>query len=1147
MYHMFGYSPFTTKVAELGSTSPADAILSYLEKTPNVFASIDRCDEAVEAGLTDDHTYAVYGVDELGGKKVIHLRNPHGKSEWQGDFSPDSPCWEIGYKKKVGFKEGGHLWINEYDFSAFFSSISASVPLQKGWTMQTAELDVEKGSIDDGRTPFGNGPFVGNLKQWIVKFQKPCVVNLLFEEISGSNHSHIAFMQQNESMKISQAVGEDYLALKTSNETISSEWEIKDASKPYTLVISRERFTENSDAHYYLRMECAESFVVSDMPEPDYENMCKAKINGVLKSGQEDDRYPGRGKTVGSVRQWNLKLTTPGKVFFRVTKEKTDVKNTLFLGHPMKDGKLSRKLKDFFALTKKIHQNSRLEEWYWKVTDLRRPIVFGMCRDKSSSPNNFTIEIYSKTMFEVEPIKEPEDLEEPRTAEIQGTLVSGWKDDRSPYGSIEGLTPLQQYRVDVKEEGRIYLIFTHSGSTKHMIAVQKTHRHIDHFGIGDDDYFETSQNYEKFYWDVTPGEWALCVHREKAKETSEYKVQFVSTIDFSVSEIPLPNYSSMNSYKIDVSLGPGRAIGNADGISPFRADMTPLRQWRIANPAPQYIYGIVKRVGPDVPLYVYMQKANGFKSKCSYLDVPDHFYKMKCNSRSECFAFDVGQIEGPWSLVVTRTKKHHSHSKVQLELFSELPLRITEINADNEYDEESKREDNEFMAENSRDLDVAQLQEQYEERKRMYDRWAEEDEIWQKNHDMKVKAASKQVDFSVKGEGVITKSGIIESTQYVFFDYVTGPINVEVTKDAGADISVFLAKTNGIERADSFLEGGKIDIKPKETKGTLTYEVTDNTMPYILGFMRNSGAEDVNFSYTITAPNKVDLFDAEEFESIPSESIEGELTEKANNRSPYGTGASLSELKQWQLTVISPGKMFFALEHEGWIHRLALQKVDGKISKFVGQIPDVLFKAEGERGVFSWDALPGKWAVCVYRDSQKSDTKWKLTVSSHNEFDLEEIPEPDPSNSKEDGFKTCVKANIPIFKDDLRCIMQWNVAIPGDQNIAVKIKREGGLKADVVFFMQNRNGKKIKASLKGVKEEIHVLTKNADEESFILRVDEPEVWTCVLTRLNTKELKGTNVNVSFLSQYGVLISEFDDEKYTDEMKERDQEFINREH
>ena len=1144
MYHMFGYTGYTKKVAELGAKMPADVILEYLEKTPFVFASIDRCDEAVEAGLTDDHTYAVYGVDVLGGKKIIHLRNPHGKSDWQGDFSPDSPCWEIGYKKQVGFKEGGHLWINESDFGAFFSSISASIPLQRGWTMQTVEIDVEKGSVNDGRTPFGNGPFVGNLKQWLVNFQKPCVVKLLFEEIAGSNHAHIAFMQQNESMKVSQAVGESYFALKTSDETINSDWEIKDVSKPYTLVVSREHYTEKNDAHYYLRMESSESFTVCDLPEPDFEHMYSEKIEGTLKSGQEDDRYPGRGKTVGSVRQWNLKLKTPGKVFFRVTKDKSETKNTLFLGHAMKDGKLSRKLKDFFALTKKIHQNSRLEEWYWKVTDIRRPIVFGMCRDKATKSNDFTIEVYSKTEFEVTPITEPEDLEEPKTAKIKGSLVPGWTDDRSPYGSIEGLSPLQQFRVDVKEPGRIYLIFTHTGTARHMIAVQKTHRIIDHFGIGDDDYFETSQNYEKFYWDATPGEWALCVHREKSKEASDYEVEFVSEVDFSVSEIPLPNYSSLNKYEIEVTLGPGKAIGNADGISPFRADMTPLHQWRIANPVPQFIYGIVERRGPDIPLYIYMQKCNGLKSKCSYLDVPDHFYKMKCNSRSEAFKFDVGQIEGPWSLVITRTKKHHSHTRVRLKLFSEHPLRITEI--DEGYEEEEKKQDDDFMQDNAIDVDVPALQAEYEQRKRMYDKWAEEDEIWQKDHDMKVKAASKPIDYSVKGEGVITKSGIIEGAQYVFYDYVTGPVNVEVTNDSGSDISVFLAQTSGIERADSFIENAKIDINPKETKGQLKYEVTDNTMPYVLGFMRNSGKDDAKFTYTITAPNKIDLCDAEEFESIPSKEIEGELDEKSNDRSPYGSGSSLSALKQWQLTIKEPGKVYFALEHDGSTHRIALQKTDRKISKFLSQIPDATFKAEEKRGVFAWEAIPGTWALCVYRDTQKSATKWNLSVSSHIDFDIEEIAELDQTDLKEDDFDACVMSTIPIFRNDLRCIPQWNIAIPGNQDIIVKIKREGGAKSDVIFFMQNRNGKKIKASLKGVQEEIHVLTNKSDEETFSLRAEEPAVWTCVLTRTGQSESKGSNVKVTFLSQRGVLISEFEDEKYTEEMKERDQEFINME-
>ena len=209
------------------------------------------------------------------------------------------------------------------------------------WTMQTVEAQIEKDSIDGGRTPFGNGPFVGHLKQYLVKFSKPCTVQLLFEEVSPNHHSHVAFMQQNESMKISNA-GNNSLSLVTADESVNSQWEIKDASKPYTLVVSRSHVTDKSFSHLYLRMYSDTHFQIKDLPEPDYDNMCHGEIESSLKPGPEDDRYPGRGKTVTCVRQWNIKMQKPGKLYLRMTKPKTDTKITVFMGHPMKDGKLSR-------------------------------------------------------------------------------------------------------------------------------------------------------------------------------------------------------------------------------------------------------------------------------------------------------------------------------------------------------------------------------------------------------------------------------------------------------------------------------------------------------------------------------------------------------------------------------------------------------------------------------------------------------------------------------------------------------------------------------------------------------------------------------------------------------------------------------------
>jgi len=66
--------------------SSADAVWSALKKPDQVLATWTRCDSKElrfsNTGLQADHAYAVIGVEERGGERMVTLRNPWGENGW---------------------------------------------------------------------------------------------------------------------------------------------------------------------------------------------------------------------------------------------------------------------------------------------------------------------------------------------------------------------------------------------------------------------------------------------------------------------------------------------------------------------------------------------------------------------------------------------------------------------------------------------------------------------------------------------------------------------------------------------------------------------------------------------------------------------------------------------------------------------------------------------------------------------------------------------------------------------------------------------------------------------------------------------------------------------------------------------------------
>jgi calpain-15 len=78
-----------------------------------------------ELGVISKHAYAVLGLYDINGEKLLKLRNPWGSHEWVGDWGEKSNKWTDDLKKKVDYeKQPGVFFISLADFIIHFHDIS---------------------------------------------------------------------------------------------------------------------------------------------------------------------------------------------------------------------------------------------------------------------------------------------------------------------------------------------------------------------------------------------------------------------------------------------------------------------------------------------------------------------------------------------------------------------------------------------------------------------------------------------------------------------------------------------------------------------------------------------------------------------------------------------------------------------------------------------------------------------------------------------------------------------------------------------------------------------------------------------------------------------------------------------------------------
>lgn len=91
-----------------------------------------------DMGIVQGHAYSVLALAEADGTKLIQLRNPHGRGEWQGDWSDDSDLWTNRMINLVNYQEEGDdgiFWMDFEDYVEEFDTtyVCRDFSKERGW------------------------------------------------------------------------------------------------------------------------------------------------------------------------------------------------------------------------------------------------------------------------------------------------------------------------------------------------------------------------------------------------------------------------------------------------------------------------------------------------------------------------------------------------------------------------------------------------------------------------------------------------------------------------------------------------------------------------------------------------------------------------------------------------------------------------------------------------------------------------------------------------------------------------------------------------------------------------------------------------------------------------------------------------------
>eukprot|EP00043_Microstomoeca_roanoka_P014765 m.147026 g.147026 ORF g.147026 m.147026 type:complete len:833 (-) comp16102_c0_seq2:543-3041(-) len=88
-------------------------------------ADRDKMDHYQTIGLMTGHAYSILSVQQIGGHRLLKLRNPTASTSWKGDWSDASSLWTPYLREKLNPHENEHgiFWMCWRDFRRYFTAI----------------------------------------------------------------------------------------------------------------------------------------------------------------------------------------------------------------------------------------------------------------------------------------------------------------------------------------------------------------------------------------------------------------------------------------------------------------------------------------------------------------------------------------------------------------------------------------------------------------------------------------------------------------------------------------------------------------------------------------------------------------------------------------------------------------------------------------------------------------------------------------------------------------------------------------------------------------------------------------------------------------------------------------------------------------
>ncbi|KAF9998251.1 hypothetical protein BGZ65_006232 [Modicella reniformis] len=128
-----------------------------VNKSTLMGCSINYEDEDPEKyGIQAGHAYSVLNVAEYQGERLVHIRNPWGEIEWNGDWSDQSEKWtpEAIKALRQEDKEDGRFWMPYREFLRIFTTIDRCRVFDASWSVASSWISYNVEPRSSGRYQF---------------------------------------------------------------------------------------------------------------------------------------------------------------------------------------------------------------------------------------------------------------------------------------------------------------------------------------------------------------------------------------------------------------------------------------------------------------------------------------------------------------------------------------------------------------------------------------------------------------------------------------------------------------------------------------------------------------------------------------------------------------------------------------------------------------------------------------------------------------------------------------------------------------------------------------------------------------------------------------------------------------------------------